>query len=84
MSNEGEELFEEVQSEEEDKETGVPIYEIVSYPADPTLELLADKMGRGEITIPKFQRGWVRKPVQASRLIESFNKRQQNDDLGNA
>ena len=84
MSNEGEELFEEVQSEEEDKETGVPIYKIVSYPADPTLELLADKIGRGEITIPKFQRGWVWKPVQASRLIESFNKRQQNDDLVSA
>ena len=67
-----EELVEEIPSEEEDKETGVPIYKIVSYPADPTLELLNDKIARGEITIPKFQRGWVWKPVQASRLIESF------------
>lgn len=72
MNNEEEELLEKIQSEEEDKETGVPIYKIVSYPADPTLELLTEKIRRGEITIPKFQRGWVWKPVQASRLIESF------------
>jgi hypothetical protein len=70
--NEEEEVVEEIPSEEEDKETGVPIYKIVSYPADPTLELLSEKIGREEITIPKFQRGWVWKPVQASRLIESF------------
>lgn len=70
--NEEEVLVEEIPSEKEDEETGVPIYKIVSYPADPTLELLSDKIARGEIVIPKFQRGWVWKPVQASRLIESF------------
>jgi len=70
--NQEDELVEEIPSEEEDKETGVPIYKIVSYPADPTLELLNEKIARGEIIIPKFQRGWVWKPVQASRLIESF------------
>lgn len=70
--NEEEVLVEEIQSEEEDKETGVPIYKIVSYPSDPTLELLHEKWLREEIIIPKFQRGWVWKPPQASRLIESF------------
>lgn len=65
-------LIEEIPSEEEDKEIGVPIYKIVSYPSDPTLEVLYDKRQRQEIEIPKFQRGWVWKPVQASRLIESF------------
>jgi len=40
MNNE-EVLVEEIPSEEEAKETGVPIYKIVSYPADPTLELLS-------------------------------------------
>jgi hypothetical protein len=70
--NEEEEIVEEIPSEEEDKETGVPIYKIVSYPADPTLELLSQRIARREIIIPKFQRGWVWKPVQASRLIESF------------
>jgi hypothetical protein len=70
--NQEDELVEVIPSEEEDKETGVPIYKIVSYPADPTLELLNEKLAREEIIIPKFQRGWVWKPPQASRLIESF------------
>ena len=66
------ELIEIIPSEEEDKESEVPIYKIISYPSDPTLEVLYGKFNRGEIIIPKFQRGWVWKPVQASRLIESF------------
>ena len=46
--NEEDELVEEIPSEEEDKETGVPLYKIVSYPADPTLELLCEKIAREE------------------------------------
>ncbi|MDP2935630.1 MAG: DUF262 domain-containing protein [Dehalococcoidia bacterium] len=65
-------LIEEIPSEEEDKEIGVPLYKIVSYPSDPTLEVLNEKRRRKEIEIPEFQRGWVWKPVQASRLIDSF------------
>jgi len=72
MNNDEEELVEQIPSEIEDQEIGVPIYKIISYPADPTLELLVDKLKREEIIIPKFQRGWVWKHVQASRLIESF------------
>jgi hypothetical protein len=72
MQNIEDELIESIPSEEEDKDTGVPIYRIACYPADPTLEVIRDKWSRKEIVIPEFQRGWVWKPVQASRLIESF------------
>ncbi|MEA1958501.1 MAG: DUF262 domain-containing protein, partial [Chloroflexota bacterium] len=65
-------IIEEIESEEEDKDSGVPIYKIACYPSDPTLAVLYDKWVRGEIEIPKLQRGWVWKHVQASRLIESF------------
>ena len=67
-----EELVEKIPSEEEDKEIGVPIYKIVSYPSDPTLELLHEKWLRHEIIIPPSERGWVWKHVQASKLVESF------------
>jgi hypothetical protein len=70
--NEEEDVVEKIESEEEDKEAGVPIYKIVSYPSDPTLELIHQKHTREEIIIPKFQRGWVWKPPQASKLVESF------------
>jgi hypothetical protein len=45
--NEEEELVEEIPSEEEDKEAGVPIYKIVAYPSDPTLEVVNDKINIG-------------------------------------
>ena len=70
--NDEEILVQEIPSEEDDKEIGVPIFKIVSYPSDPTLEVLCQKWQRQEIIIPKFQRGWVWKHTQASRLIESF------------
>ena len=71
MSDE-EEFIEKIPSEEEDNEIGVPIYKIVSYPSDPTLELLHEKWLRNEIVIPPSQRGWVWKHPQASKLVESF------------
>jgi len=64
--------IEKIPSEIEDEETELPIYKIVSYPADPTLEVLYQKWQRGEIKIESFQRGWVWKQAQASRLIDSF------------
>lgn len=70
--NDEDELIESIVSEEEDLDEGVSIFRIVSYPSDPTLEVLHHKHERGEIVIPKFQRGWVWKPSQASRLIDSF------------
>jgi len=71
MANE-EILIEEIPSEKEDENSELPIYKITSYPADPTLEVLHQKWQRGEILIESFQRGWVWKAVQASRLIDSF------------
>ncbi len=66
------ELIEKIASEEEDKEIGVPIYKIVSYPSDPTLEVLDEKWKREEILVLGFQRRWVWSHAQASKLIESF------------
>lgn len=64
--------IEEIPSEDEDSDVGLPIYKISSYPSDPTLEGLYIKKKRDEFVIPHFQRGWVWSPTQASRLIESF------------
>ncbi|RLC63494.1 MAG: DUF262 domain-containing protein [Chloroflexi bacterium] len=63
---------EDIPSEDEDSEVGLPIYKISSYPSDPTLEGLYIKKKRDEFVIPRFQRGWVWSATQASRLIESF------------
>jgi hypothetical protein len=72
MTTESEKPIEVIQSEEEDQDATLPVYRILSYPSDPTLEVLVEKGRRQEITIPKFQRGWVWTHTQASRLIESF------------
>lgn len=66
------EIIERIESEEDDLEEGLPVYQIRSYPSDPELETLHSRWKRGEIIIPTFQRGFVWKPSQASRLIESF------------
>src|SRR5712692_10357168 len=64
--------FERITSEEEDYESAPPTYEINTYPADFTLEVLHQKWNAGDIEIPRFQRQFVWKQVQASKLIESF------------
>ena len=64
--------FERITSEEEDAESAPPDYEINTYPADFTLEVLYQKWLTGDIEIPKFQRQFVWKQNQASKLIESF------------
>ena len=66
------EIIERIESEEDDLDVGVPVYQIRSYPSDPELETLHARWERGEIVIPTFQRGFVWKASQASRLIESF------------
>ena len=55
-----------------DEEATPQKYDITCMPADYTLGTLYDMWKSGAITIPKFQRGYVWKPKQASRLIESF------------
>lgn len=64
--------LEEIGSEEEDYESAPAEYEIATYPADFTLEVLNDKWKAGDIEVPKFQREFVWKQTQASKLIESF------------
>ena len=64
--------LEPVDSEEEDYESAPPGYQIATYPADYTLEVLHQKWKSDEIEIPDFQRRFVWKQSQASKLIESF------------
>ena len=64
--------LESITSEYEDYESAPPDYQIATYPADYTLEVLHQKWKAGDIQIPDFQRGFVWKQTQASKLIESF------------
>lgn len=59
-------------SEIEDAASTASHYEIVSIPADFTLEGLIAKWNKKQLTIPGFQRKFVWTQRQASRLIESF------------
>ena len=58
--------------EGENGETTPQKYDVMCMPADYTLGELYDMWKRGIITMPKFQRGYMWTPKQASRLIESF------------
>jgi len=64
--------IERIPSEVQDSESSPPQYEIATYPADFTLQVLHNKWRNGEIQIPEFQRQFVWTQVQASKLIESF------------
>ena len=64
--------LEPVTSEDEDYQSAPAEYTIGAYPADFTLEVLHQKWRAKEIVIPEFQRSFVWKQVQASKLIESF------------
>ena len=72
MAAESNEILERMDSEEDDREVGTPVYRVRSYPSDPDLETLYGRWKRGEIIIPAFQRGFVWTHRQASKLIESF------------
>lgn len=63
-----------ISSEEQDQESSPPSFEVVTYPADFTLEVLVIKLNGDppEIQIPGFQRRFVWTQAQASKLIESF------------
>jgi hypothetical protein len=60
------------EAEAEDESSGSLTYQINTYPADFTLEVLHQKWRNGDFEIPTFQRGFVWKQPQASKLIESF------------
>lgn len=67
-----EETEEELKTEEELDEAPFIEFDISVSPADPTLELLASKVRDRDIIVPFYQRKFVWKIEQASRLIESF------------
>lgn len=58
--------------EEEDEASGSISYQTNTFPADFTLEVLHQKWKNQDFQIPPFQRGYVWKLPQASKLIESF------------
>jgi hypothetical protein len=58
--------------EEEDSTEESLHYEIASYGADYDVDGLVKRLGRGDIKIPEFQRGYVWPIKQASRFIESL------------
>lgn len=64
--------LERIDSEHQDQESEPATYDIVTYPADYTLEGLVAKYRNGSILVPGFQRKFVWTIKQASRLIESF------------
>ena len=47
-------------------------YEVSSYGADPEVEVLVNRLNRGDIYIPQFQRDYVWNQPEASRFIESL------------
>jgi hypothetical protein len=64
--------FDDSAAELADRLSSPPRYEIATYPADFTLEVLQTKWDAGDLVIPRFQRKFVWSQAQASKLIESF------------
>lgn len=64
--------IEKLVEEEEDEASGSISYQTNTFPADFTLEVLHQKWKNKDFEIPSFQRGYVWKQAQASKLIESF------------
>jgi len=63
---------EELDTEEENDEVPYVAFDISVSPSDPSLELLTQQIERGDIIVPFYQRKYVWKIEQASRLVESF------------
>ncbi len=70
--DDNDEFREDIPSEIEDSDSSPVSFEVVTYPADYTLLGLYEKLASQEIVVPKFQRKFVWKQKQSSRLIESF------------
>jgi len=64
--------IESIDSEIADDESTPVQFEIATFPADYTLEVLYQKWKNKDFEIPGFQRRFVWKKYQSSRLIESF------------
>lgn len=72
MEIDDDQIIEEVESEKLDELLDTTNYEIITYGADYTLSVLYEKITKEEIIIPNYQRKYVWKQKQASRLVESF------------
>jgi Protein of unknown function DUF262 len=65
-------ITEPIPSEQDDEQGSLYTYEILTYPADFTLEVLVNKFKDGLISVPEEQRNFVWTQAQSSKLIESF------------
>lgn len=65
-------VYAELETETENDEVPYVEYDISVSPSDHSLELLAAQIAREDIIIPFYQRKYVWKIDQASKLIESF------------
>lgn len=73
MTDINEQLEDEIlNTEEENDDVPFVEFDISVSPSDPTLELLVSQIERGDIIIPFYQRKYVWKIEQASKLVESF------------
>ena len=62
-----------VEDEAQADETGTPFgYDITSYGADYPVDGLVSRLGKGDVEVPKFQRGYVWTFAQACKFIESL------------
>lgn len=60
------------ESAEEEEVTPAISYDVSSYGSDPEVEVLVNRLRRGDIIIPPFQRDYVWRQPEASKFIESL------------
>lgn len=60
------------ESSEEEEVSPVISYDVTSYGSDPEVEVLVNRLRRGGIIIPPFQRDYVWRQPEASKFIESL------------
>jgi hypothetical protein len=56
----------------EDEATPKVSYDVTSYGSDPEVEVLVNRLRRGDILIPPFQRDYVWRQPEASKFVESL------------
>ncbi len=60
------------ESIDDDDVTPIISYDVSSYGSDPEVEVLVNRLRRGDIIIPPFQRDYVWRQPEASKFIESL------------
>lgn len=60
------------ESSEQEEVTPTVSYDVSSYGSDPEVEVLVNRLRRGDIIIPPFQRDYVWRQPEASKFIESL------------